>query len=301
MTDDNYRCGFVAVVGRPNVGKSTLVNALVGHKVSIVTSRPQTTRQRVVGVATGAHAQLLFVDTPGMHRREGKALNRFMNRSARAAVADADVVVLVTEAGRWKDEDEEALARAQASGRPLFLVLNKVDRIKPRAALLPLLQQAAERGDFAAVVPVSAERGENLERLRGLLEEAIPAGPALFPAEQWSDRDERFHVAEIVREKLMRRLREELPYGVAVEIERLAESEQGRRLEVRAIVWVEREAHKAIVIGKGGEMLKAVGQAARLELKSRFDRPVHLEIWVKVRERWTEREADLKRLGYEGD
>mgnify|MGYP001431191767 FL=1 len=301
MTEDTYRCGFVAVVGRPNVGKSTLVNALVGHKVSIVTSRPQTTRQRVVGVATGAHAQLLFVDTPGMHRREGKALNRFMNRSARAAVADADVVVLVTEAGRWKDEDEEALARAQASGRPLFLVLNKVDRIKPRAALLPLLQQAAERGDFAAVVPVSAERGENLERLRGLLEEAIPAGPALFPAEQWSDRDERFHVAEIVREKLMRRLREELPYGVAVEIERLAESEQGRRLEVRAIVWVEREAHKAIVIGKGGEMLKAVGQAARLELKARFDRPVHLEIWVKVRERWTEREADLKRLGYEGD
>ena len=301
MTEDTYRCGFVAVVGRPNVGKSTLVNALVGHKVSIVTSRPQTTRQRVVGVATGAQAQLLFVDTPGMHRREGKALNRFMNRSARAAVADADVVVLVTEAGRWKDEDEEALARAQASGRPLFLVLNKVDRIKPRAALLPLLQQAAERGDFAAVVPVSAERGENLERLRGLLEEAIPAGPALFPAEQWSDRDERFHVAEIVREKLMRRLREELPYGVAVEIERLAESEQGRRLEVRAIVWVEREAHKAIVIGKGGEMLKAVGQAARLELKARFDRPVHLEIWVKVRERWTEREADLKRLGYEGD
>ena len=301
MTEDTFRCGFVAVVGRPNVGKSTLVNALVGHKVSIVTSRPQTTRQRVVGVATGADAQLLFVDTPGMHRREGKALNRFMNRSARAAVADADVVVLVTEAGRWTEEDEEALARARVPGRPLFLVLNKVDRVKPRAALLPLLQQAAARGDFAAVVPLSAERGENLERLRELLEQAIPAGPALFPAEQWSDRDERFHVAEIVREKLMRRLREELPYGVAVEIERLAESEEGRRLEVRAIVWVEREAHKAIVIGKGGEMLKAVGQAARLELKARFDRPVHLEIWVKVRERWTEREADLKRLGYEGD
>jgi GTP-binding protein Era len=301
MTEGTHRCGFVAVVGRPNVGKSTLVNALVGHKVSIVTSRPQTTRQRVVGVATGPHAQLLFVDTPGMHRREGKALNRFMNRSAQSAVADADLVVLVTEAGRWTDADEDALVRARASGRPLYLVLNKVDRIKPRAALLPLLEQAAGRGEFAAVVPVSAERGENLERLRQLLEAAVPEGPALFPAEQWSDRDERFHIAEIVREKLMRRLHEELPYGVAVEIERLAESEEGRRLEVRAIVWVEREAHKAIVIGKGGEMLKAVGQAARLELKARFDRPVHLEIWVKVRERWTEREADLKRLGYEGD
>ena len=301
MADAAYRCGFVAVVGRPNVGKSTLVNALVGHKVSIVTSRPQTTRQRVIGVATGPDAQLLFVDTPGMHRREGKALNRYMNRSAQASLADADVVLLVTEAGRWKEGDQDALERAQAAGRPLFLLLNKVDRIRPRAALLPLLEEAARRAEFAGVVPVSAERGENLDRLRELLEQAVPEGPPLFPAEQWSDRDERFHTAEVVREKLMRRLHEELPYGVAVEVERLAESEEGRRLEVRAVIWVEREAHKAIVIGKGGEMLKAVGQAARLELKARFGRPVHLELWVKVRERWTEREADLKRLGYDGD
>jgi GTPase len=300
MAEPVFRCGFVAVVGRPNVGKSTLVNALVGRKVSIVTSRPQTTRQRVIGVASGATAQLLFVDTPGMHRRERRELNKLMNRSAQASLADADVVLIVVEAGRWTEEDDDVLARAQASGRPVMLALNKVDRIHPREALLPLLQEASGRADFAAVVPISAERGENLERLRELLENAVPEGPALFPPEQWSNRDERFHIAEIVREKLMRRLREELPYGLAVEIERLAESEQGR-LEVNAVVWVEREAHKAIVIGKGGEMLKAAGQAARLELKARFDRPVHLEIWVKVRENWTDRESDLKRLGYDGD
>jgi len=290
----------VAVVGRPNVGKSTLVNALVGRKVSIVTSRPQTTRQRVIGVASGVNAQLLFVDTPGMHRRERRELNKLMNRSAQASLADADVVLIVVEAGRWTEEDDDVLARAQASGRPIMLALNKVDRIHPREALLPMLQEASGRADFAAVVPISAERGENLERLRELLENAVPEGPALFPPEQWSNRDERFHIAEILREKLMRRLREELPYGLAVEIERLAESEQGR-LEVNAVVWVEREAHKAIVIGKGGEMLKAAGQAARLELKARFDRPVHLVIWVKVRENWTDRESDLKRLGYDGD
>jgi GTPase len=300
MDEAEFRCGFVAVVGRPNVGKSTLVNALVGRKVSIVTSRPQTTRQRVIGVANSASAQLLFVDTPGMHRRERRELNKLMNRSAQASLGDADVVLVVTEAGRWTEEDDDVLARAQASGRPVILLLNKIDRIQPREAVLPMLQEAGGRADFTEVVPVSAERGENLERLRVLLEKAVPIGPPLFPPEQWSNRDERFHIAEIVREKLMRRLREELPYGLAVEIERLAESEQGR-LEVAAVVWVERETHKAIVIGKGGEMLKAAGQAARLELKARFDRPVHLEIWVKVREHWTDSESDLRRLGYDGD
>jgi GTPase len=300
MAEPAHRCGFIAVVGRPNVGKSTLVNALVGHKVSIVTSRPQTTRQRVIGVATSPAAQLLFVDTPGMHRRARRALNRLMNRSARASLADADLVLVVTEAGHWTEEDDDVLARAQAAGRPMLLVLNKIDRIRPRERLLPLLAEAAARGEFFAVVPLSAERGENLARLRSLLEQAVPEGPALFPAEQWSNRDERFHIAEIVREKLMRRLRDELPYGVAVEVERLAEGEAGR-LEIGTVVWVEREAHKSMVIGKGGEMLKAVGQAARLELKARFGRPVHLELWVKVREHWTDRDADLRRLGYDGD
>jgi GTPase len=300
MAETAFRCGFVAVVGRPNVGKSTLVNALVGHKVSIVTSRPQTTRQRVIGVASGESSQLLFVDTPGMHRRERSTLNRLMNRSAQASLADADVVLVVAEAERWTGEDDDVLARARETGRPVMLILNKVDRVRPRERLLPLLEEAAARGDFLAVIPVSAVHGDNLDRLRTLLEAAVPEGPALFPPEQWSDRDERFHIAEIVREKLMRRLREELPYGLAVEIERIAESVQGR-LEVDAVVWVEREAHKAIVIGKGGEMLKAAGKAARVELKARFNRPVHLELWVKVREHWTDRDSDLSRLGYHGD
>lgn len=300
MADAAFRCGFVAVVGRPNVGKSTLVNALVGQKVSIVTSRPQTTRQRIVGVATGDRAQLLFVDTPGMHRRERRALNRLMNRSVSASLADADVVLLVVEAGRWHEEDEDALVRARAAGRPLVLVLNKIDRVRPRERLLPLLAEAAARGEFLAVMPISAERGENLDRLRALLEETVPPGPPLYPAGQWSDRNQRFHVAEVVREKLMRRLHDELPYGLAVEIERLAEGERGR-LEVSAVVWVEREAHKAIVIGKGGELLKSAGQAARLELKARYGRPVHLEIWVKVRENWSDRDNELRRLGFDGD
>lgn len=300
MSEPAFRCGFVAVVGRPNVGKSTLVNALVGRKVSIVTSRPQTTRQRVIGVATGERAQLLFVDTPGMHRRERHALNRLMNRSAQASLVDADVILVMVEAGRWTEEDDDVLARARLAGRPLMLVLNKIDRIQPREAVLPLLQEAAARGDFAAVVPISAERGENLERLRTLLEDAAPEGPALYPPEQWSNRDERFHIAEIVREKLMRRLREELPYGLAVEIERLAESERGR-LEVGAVVWVEREAHKAIVIGKGGEMLKRIGTMARQEIQRVLGCRVYLELFVKVEKDWTQTRRGLRKVGFDTD
>lgn len=300
MADKPFRCGYVAVIGRPNVGKSTLVNMLVGHKVSIVTSRPQTTRQRVIGVATGPSVQLLFMDTPGMHRRERRALNRLMNRSASGSLADADVVLLVADASRWTEEDDDALAQASSSGRPVILAINKIDRIRPRERLLPLLAVAADKGKFAEVVPISAERGDNLEQLRLLLEALVPEGPALFPESQWSDRDERFHIGEIIREKLMRRLREELPYGLAIEVERLADGEHGR-LEVSAVVWVEREAHKAIVIGQGGELLKAAGTAARLELKERYRRPVHLELWVKVHENWTDRDADLRQLGYGGD
>lgn len=300
MADEPFRCGYVAVVGRPNVGKSTLVNMLVGHKVSIVTSRPQTTRQRVIGVATGPSVQLLFMDTPGMHRRERRALNRMMNRSASGSLADADVVLLVADASRWTEEDDDALEQARSSGRPVILAINKIDRVRPRERLLPLLAAAAKKGEFAEVVPISAERGDNLEELRRLLEALVPEGPALFPESQWSDRDERFHIGEIIREKLMRRLREELPYGLAIEVERLADGERGR-LEVSAVVWVEREAHKAIVIGQGGEMLKAAGRSARLELKERYRRPVHLELWVKVHENWTDRDADLRQLGYGGD
>jgi GTP-binding protein Era len=298
MTEAGHRCGFVAVVGRPNVGKSTLVNALVGRKVSIVTPRPQTTRQRVTGVATSPGVQLLFVDTPGLHRQRGRALNQAMNRAAVASFADADVLLMVIEAGRWTGEDDDVLERAVASGSPLVLAVNKVDRVQPRERLLPFLADIGARHDFRAIVPVSALRGTSLDRLRAVLEAAVPEGPPLFPADQVSNRDERFHAGETVREKLMLRLHEELPYGLAVEIESL-EREPGGRVLLRAVVWVERESHKAIVIGKGGQLLKDAGRAARLELKARLGTPVHLEIWVKVREGWSDREGDLRRLGIE--
>ncbi len=300
MADAPHRCGYVAVVGRPNVGKSTLVNALVGKKVSIVTRRPQTTRHRITGVATGPGSQILFIDTPGLHSLHKRALNRAMNRAAVAALADADAVALVVEAGRWTDEDAVALKRARESGRPVMLVANKIDQVRPREALLPFLEEVSGRGEFEAIVPVSAERGDNLERLRELLAAAMPEGPPLFPADAVSDRDERFHAAEIVREKLTRRLHEELPYGLTVEIERMVADDEGR-YEIAAVIWVEREGHKAIVVGRGGEMLKAVGRAARLELKERLGAPVHLSLWVKVREGWSDSDADLRRFGYDGE
>jgi len=300
VADAPHRCGYVAVVGRPNVGKSTLVNALVGKKVSIVTRRPQTTRHRITGVATGPGSQILFIDTPGLHSLHKRALNRAMNRAAVAALADADAVALVVEAGRWTDEDAVALKRARESGRPVMLVANKIDQVRPREALLPFLEEVSGRGEFEAIVPVSAERGDNVERLRELLAAAMPEGPPLFPADAVSDRDERFHAAEIVREKLTRRLHEELPYGLTVEIERMVADDEGR-YEIAAVIWVEREGHKAIVVGRGGEMLKAVGRAARLELKERLGAPVHLSLWVKVREGWSDSDADLRRFGYDGE
>ena len=300
MADAPHRCGYVAVVGRPNVGKSTLVNALVGQKVSIVTRRPQTTRHRITGVATGGGAQILFIDTPGLHSLHKRALNRAMNRAAVAALADADAVALVVEAGRWTDEDAVALERARESGRPVMLVANKIDQVRPREALLPFLEEVSGRGEFEAIVPISAERGQNVERLRELLAAAMPEGPPLFPADAVSDRDERFHAAEIVREKLTRRLHEELPYGLTVEIERMVADDEGR-YEIAAVIWVEREGHKAIVVGRGGEMLKTVGRAARLELKERLGAPVHLSLWVKVREGWSDSDADLRRFGYDGE
>ena len=300
MAEKAHRCGYVAVVGRPNVGKSTLVNALVGKKVSIVSRRPQTTRHRITGVASGPAAQLLFIDTPGLHGLHRRALNRAMNRAAAAALADADVVALVVEAGRWTGEDATALARASESGRPMLLVINKIDELRPRQKLLPFIESVADKAAFQEIVPVSAQRGENLDRLRQLLEAAMPEGPPLFPAEASSDRDERFHASEIIREKLTRRLHEELPYGLTVEIEEMSADEEGR-YEIRAVIWVEREGHKGIVVGRGGEMLKAVGRAARLELKERLGAPVHLSLWVKVREGWSDSDADLRRFGYESE
>jgi GTP-binding protein Era len=292
-----HRCGFAAIVGRPNVGKSTLLNALIGTKVSIVTPKPQTTRHRILGILTRPHSQIIFVDTPGIHGHERRVMNQYMNRSALSSLADADVLLLVLEALQWTEDDDRVLERARASNRPVIAIVNKVDRVRDKRRLLPYLKELAARADFKAIVPISAERRDNLAKLPKLIEELLAEGPALFPNDQVTDRSERFLAAEIIREKLTWRLREELPYGLTVEIERF--EEQGSRVGIGAVVWVERPGQKAIVIGAGGERLKEIGRLARLELNELLKKSVHLELWVKVKENWADSEQALKSFGYE--
>jgi GTPase len=293
-----FRSGYVALVGRPNVGKSTLLNALLGQKVSIVTSRPQTTRHRVLGISESAEGQIAFLDTPGMHEGPKRALNRAMNRAAGAALGEADVAVYIVEALKWTDEDELALRRVLQSERPTIAVINKVDRARPRERLLPYIAQLAERAKFLAVVPISALRAENLEPLRRAIIAALPEGERLYPSGQLTDRSEQFRVAELIREKLTLELVEELPYGVAVELESYAVLEDGR-IEVGAVIWVDREGQKPIVIGAAGERLKRIGRAARLELNALFGRRYHLNLWVKVRENWADDARALQQLEVE--
>ncbi|HUN73442.1 MAG TPA: GTPase Era [Steroidobacteraceae bacterium] len=292
-----FRAGFAALLGRPNVGKSTLLNTLLGEKLSIVTPRPQTTRHRVLGVLNLEQAQIALVDTPGLHRGPHRALNRVMNRTASAALHDADVNVLVLEARKWTAEDEMVLQRIREGGRPVLAAVNKIDRIRPRERLLPFLAELAGRCSFADIVPVSALKGENRDALLGAIARLLPESPPLYPPEQRTDRDALFRIAEVVREKLTLELKQELPYGVAVEIERAVE-EDGQLL-VDAAIWVDRAGQKPIVIGARGERLKRVGRAARLELNRALDRRLHLNLWVKVREGWTDNAGALRQLGLE--
>ncbi|HZT05144.1 MAG TPA: GTPase Era [Steroidobacteraceae bacterium] len=299
MTDSppDFRCGFAALVGRPNVGKSTLLNALVGQKVSIVTPRPQTTRHRIIGLAQLPNAQIAFVDTPGLHSQAKRALNKAMNRTAAAALADADLVVLVVEALVWNAEDELVLQRIARAERPVLVAVNKVDRAKPRERLLPYLADLDRRHGFLALVPVSALKEQNLEDLRTSIAAHLPLSPALFPDGELTDRGIQFRIAEMIREKLTLELNQEVPYGIAVEVERLAE-EDGQ-LTVDAAVWVDREGQKPIVIGAKGERLKRVGTSARLALNGLLGRRLHLNLWVKVRENWADNARALRELGLE--
>ena len=298
MAEQGFRAGFIAVAGRPNVGKSTLMNALVGRKVSIVTPKPQTTRRRVLGVKTLLDAQLIFVDTPGLHSGEKRAINRSMNRAAVAAAGEADICLFVVEAMQWSEEDEQALRRLAALERPIGLVVNKLDKARPRERLLPFMQEMQGRHDFRFVVPVSAYEAENLEELIKLLKENLPESPMLFPADQVTDQDEALRASEFVREQLTIALREEVPYSVAVQVDECAMD--GTMLRVTATIWVERESQKAIVIGQGGALLKQVGRAARLEMEREFGHKVFLRMWVKVRENWADDERALATLGFEG-
>ena len=295
VAEHGHRFGFVAVVGRPNVGKSTLVNAMVGQKFSITSNRPQTTRHRILGIATSDTSQIVFVDTPGIHTAHRRALNRAMNRTASRAMIGVDLVMMVVEASGWVGEDDRVLGRVGREAAPAVLALNKIDRVRRREALLPVLADTARRHDFAAAVPICARTGENLDRLRDVVEAHLPAGPPVYAEDQFTDRSEAFLAAEIVREKLIRRLGQELPHRLTVEIERFVEEE--RRTLINALVLVERAQHKAIVIGRGGERLKEAGSAARRDITRMLGRPVHLEVWVKVREGWSDDERALRGLG----
>ena len=292
-----FRCGFAALVGRPNVGKSTLLNALVGQKLSIVTPRPQTTRHRILGISHLPDAQIAFVDTPGLHAQAGRALNKAMNRTAATALQDADLVVLVLEALHWTAEDDFALGRIVSSGRPAVAAINKIDRARPRERLLPYIAEVARRHEFLALVPVSALKLDNIEDLRRSIAAHLPLSPPLFPHGELTDRGLEFRIAEMIREKLTLELNQEVPYGIAVEVERLAE--QDGQLAVDAAVWVDREGQKPIVIGAKGERLKRVGRSARLALNGLLGRRLHLNLWVKVRENWADNARALRELGLE--
>jgi GTP-binding protein Era len=297
MTAETFRSGFVAVIGRPNVGKSTLVNALVAEKISIVTPKPQTTRHSILGILSRGSCQAIFVDTPGLHEPGKRLINRAMVKSASASLAGADLALLVVEASGWEAGDEFAWKRLRGSGVPALLVVNKLDVVRPRDRVLGLLAELHDRVEVDAIVPVSARTGDNLEHLLELICERLPAGPALFPVGTKTDRGTGFRIAEVIREKLLLALREEVPYGLAVEIQALERRDDLLLADVT--IWVDRDSHRGIVVGRGGEQIKRIGRAARLELEAILGQQVHLETRVKVKENWRDSAAALRQLGYE--
>lgn len=300
-TQDNqssFRCGYVAVLGRPNVGKSTLMNHILGQKVSITSRKPQTTRHRVLGIYTDDEAQILFVDTPGIHRKEARSINRYMNRAASSSMVDVDVLVFVVDGTQWTDDDELVLEKLkQAKGKKILFV-NKVDKINDKDSLLPHISTITEQCEFDAVFPGSALRGQNLEELTKTLKQWLPEGDLFYPEDYITDRSERFMAAELIREKLMRTLGEEIPYSSTVEIEQFKFAENGV-LKINGLILVERSGQKAIIIGKQGQRLKQIGRDARLEMEELFDCKVFLELWVKVKDGWADDERALKSLGYD--
>jgi len=292
----SHRCGHVAIIGRPNVGKSTLVNRLVGQKFSITSRKAQTTRHRLLGIKTTANAQVIYVDTPGLHAGSGRALNRYMNRAASTALVGVDLILFLVEAGRWTDGDSHVLDRLAEAQAPVVVAVNKVDRVNDKEVLLPFIDELSRRGEFLEVVPISALRGTNTDRLEQILIDSLPETAALYDEDQFTDRSERFLAAELVREKLTERLGQELPYRLSVEIE--AFQTDTDVLRIGAVIWVERSSQKGIVIGRQGRVLKAVGSEARKDMEALFARKVFLELWVKVKEGWSNDEQALQRLGY---
>lgn len=291
------RCGYVAILGRPNVGKSTLLNHLLGQKISITSRKPQTTRHKLLGISTQGDTQILFVDTPGLHSHEPRAINKYMNRSARSALRDVDVLLFLVDRDQWQEDDDLVAGLVETSAAACIVVVNKIDRLADRQALLPLLEKLQARFADAEVIPVSAVKGENLDSLRQLITARLPASPFYFDAGQVTDRSVRFLAAEIIREKLMRQLGDELPYAVTIQIDRFEAEEQLTRID--ATIFVEKEGQKKIIIGRKGARIKQVGTDARRDLEKALEAKVMLNTWVKVRAGWSDDDRAIKSLGYD--
>ena len=290
-------CGFIAIVGRPNVGKSTLLNKILGQKISITSRKAQTTRHRIVGIKTEGVYQEIYVDTPGLHIEEKRAINRLMNRAASSAITDVDLVIFVVDGTHWNDDDEMVLNKLRKTNVPVVLAINKIDNIKHKDDLLPFITEISRKFAFNDVVPISAEKGNNLEVIENIVRQSLRLGVHHFPEDYVTDRSQRFMASEIIREKLMRFMGEELPYSVTVEIEQFKVNERGT-YEINALILVERDGQKKIVIGHKGEKLKKIGTEARLDMERLFDNKVHLELWVKVKSGWADDERALRSLGY---
>jgi len=290
------RCGYVAIVGRPNVGKSTLLNHILGQKLAITSRKPQTTRHNMLGIKTEGEVQTIYVDTPGLHKENQKALNRFMNKTAVTALRDVDVVVFVVDRTRWTDEDQMVLERVRFVKCPVLLAVNKMDRLDDKADMLPHLQWLQEQLPEATLIPISAQHGHNLDALEELVAERLPEGEHFFPEDQITDRSSRFLAAELIREKIMRQLGAELPYQVAVEIEEF--KYDNGLLHIHGLILVERDGQKKILIGQAGERIKRIGQEARQDMETLFDAKVMLNLWVKVKGGWSDDERALRSLGY---
>lgn len=297
MSDSSTtRCGYVAIVGRPNVGKSTLLNHILGQKISITSRKPQTTRNNVVGIKTEGDVQIMFVDTPGMHLGQQKAINRYMNRAANTAMKDVDVVVFVVDRFIWTEEDEAVAEKLQYASCPIILAVNKVDQVEDKETLLPHLEALSAKLNVAEIVPLSALRNINLDRLEQLIVDRMPEGMHMYPEDQITDRSSRFMAAEIVREKITRQLGDELPYEMAVEIEEF--KQEGNLLNIGALILVERDGQKRILIGEKGERIKLIGIEARKDMEKLFDMKIMLKLWVKVKSGWSDDERALRSLGY---
>ncbi|SEV86890.1 GTPase Era [[Haemophilus] ducreyi] len=290
-------CGFIAIVGRPNVGKSTLLNKILGQKISITSRKAQTTRHRIVGIHTEEQYQAIYVDTPGIHIEEKRAINRLMNRAASSAIGDVDLIIFVVEGTKWTDDDEMVLNKLRTAKAPVVLAINKVDNIKEKDELLLHITALSQKFDFAEILPISAQRGKNVHILQKIVRKSLREGVHHLPEEYVTDRSQRFMASEIIREKLMRFTGEELPYSVTVEIEQFKLNERGT-YEINGLILVEREGQKKMVIGAKGQKIKTIGIEARADMERLFDNKVHLELWVKVKAGWADDERALRSLGY---